>query len=106
MMVPRPPVNNRSNGAEGSSERETITLRALESGQTMDVVVLSKRVDRIHVMLGEGTHSVFCELKPTQDARAYVGSAMGREIIYECSRAQVQADIDRGGPAVRDSNAQ
>jgi hypothetical protein len=105
MTVPRSPVNNRSNGGEGSLARETITLRALESGQTMDVVVLSKRVDRIHVMLGEGTHSVFCELKPTEDALAYVGSAMGREIVYECSRAQVQADIDRGGPAVRDSNA-
>ncbi len=105
MTVPRSPVSNRSNGGEGSSGRETITLRALESGQTMDVVVLSKRVDRIHVMLGEGTHSVFCELKPTQDSLAYVGSAMGREIVYECSRAQVQADIDRGGPAVRDSNA-
>ena len=30
-------------------ERETISLRATESGQTMDVVVLSKRADRIHV---------------------------------------------------------
>jgi hypothetical protein len=105
MTASRPPVSNRSNAGEGSLERETITLRALDSGKTMDVVVLSKQVDRIQVMLGEGTHSVLCELKPTPDALAYVGSAMGREIVYEYSRAEVQADIDRGGPAVRDPNA-
>jgi len=86
-------------------ERETITLRATESGKTMDVVVLSKRADRIHVMLGEGTHSVFCELKPTHNALAYVGNAMGRDFVYERSRAQVQADIDQGGSVLRDSNS-
>ena len=77
----------------------------LESGQTMDVVVLSKRADRIHVILGEGTHSVFCELKPTRDASAYVGNAMGREIVYERSRAQVEADIEKQGPVDRDSSS-
>lgn len=67
--------------------------------------MLSKRADRIHVILGEGTHSVFCELKPTPDAHAYVGSAMGRELVYERSRAQVEADIDRRGPLLGDSNS-
>ena len=44
-------------------------------------------------MLHEGAHSVFCELKPTADARAYVGTSLGREIVYERSRAEVEADI-------------
>jgi len=104
-MVPHPPVRDRSTGEDGSIERETIAIRTTETGETMDVVVLSKRADRIHVILGEGTHSVFCELKPTRDARAYVGRAMGREIVYERSRAQVEADIDRRRPLGGDSNA-
>jgi hypothetical protein len=98
-----PPVRDRSDRQNGS--KETITLRATETGQTMDVVVLSKRADRIHVMLGEGTHSVFCELKPTRDACAYVGNAMGREMVYDRSRAQVEADIDRRGPLLGDSSS-
>jgi hypothetical protein len=32
---------------------------------------------------------------------AYAGSALGREIVYERSRDQVEADIDRLNPAVR-----
>jgi len=103
-MVPFPPVRDRSNGEDGSVKRETIAIRATETGQTMEVVVLSKRADRIQVILGDGTHTVFCELKPTRDEGAYVGNAMGREIVYERSRAQVEADIDRRGPLLGDSN--
>jgi DUF2075 family protein len=33
----------------------------------------------------------------------YAGSVMGRELIYERSRDQVQADIDRLNPALRKS---
>jgi hypothetical protein len=80
---------------------ERIKVRVTETGQTMDVVVLNKRADRIEVVLGEGVHSVRCALTPTRTAAAYVGSVMGREIVYERSRAQVQADIDRLNPAVR-----
>ena len=80
---------------------EKITVRATASGQTMEVVVLSKRAERIEVVLGEGVHSVRCELLPTRTAQAYAGSVMGREIVYERSRAQVQADIDRLKPGVR-----
>ena len=89
---------------DGLLERETISLRT-KDGQAIEVVVLSKRPDRIQVILGEGTHSVFCELKPTADARAYVGSAMGREIVYERSRAQVEADIAKGASRLGDSNS-
>jgi hypothetical protein len=82
---------------------EKIKVRVTESGQTMDVVVLSKRADRIEVVLGEGVHSVKCALTPTRTAAAYAGSVMGREIVYERSRDQVQADIDRLNPTVRRS---
>ena len=80
---------------------EKITVRATQSGQTMEVVVLSKQAHRIEVVLGEGIHSVRCELLPTRTELAYAGSVMGREIVYERSRAQVVADIDRVNPVVR-----
>ena len=79
---------------------EKITIRT-ETGQTLDVVVLNKRADRIQVVLGEGIHSVKCELVPTRNGLAYAGSVMGREIIYERSRAQVQADLDIRNPGLR-----
>jgi hypothetical protein len=81
---------------------EKIKVRITESGQTMDVVVYSKRAAGIQVVLGEGVHSVKCELTPTRTGLAYAGSAMGREIVYERSREQVQADIDRLNPALRE----
>ena len=82
---------------------EKIKLRT-ESGQILEVVVFDKRADRIQVVLGEGTHSVKCELTPTRNALAYAGSVMGRELVYERSREQVQADLDRDNPALRQSN--
>lgn len=66
-----------------------------EAGQELEVVILNKRPDRITVVLGEGVHSVKCDLMPTRNGLAYAGSVMGREIVYERSREQVQADIDR-----------
>ena len=81
---------------------EKISVRATESGQMLEVVVLSKRVHQIEVVLGEGVHSVKCALTPTRNGLAYAGSAMGREIVYERSREQVQADIDRVNPTVRE----
>ena len=83
-------------------EAEKIKVRA-ETGQTLEVVVLNKRADHITVVLGEGVHSVKCDLSPTRNGLAYAGSVMGREIIYERSRDQVQADIDRLNPMLRQS---
>lgn len=80
---------------------EQIRVRVTNTGQMLDVVVLSKRPERIEVVLGEGIHNVKCELTPTRNGRAYAGSVMGREIVYERSREQVQADIDRLNPALR-----
>jgi hypothetical protein len=85
-------------------ETEKIKVRVTETRQTMDVVVFNKRADRIEVVLGEGIHSVKCELTPTRNGLAYAGSVMGREIVYERSREQVQADIDRLNPALRQSS--
>ena len=82
---------------------EKIKLRT-ETGQMLDVVVLSKRPERIQVVLGEGVHSVKCDLAPTRNGLAYVGSVMGRELVYERSREQVQADIDRLNPTLNASS--
>jgi hypothetical protein len=82
---------------------EKIAVRITETGRTMDVVVLSKRANRIEVVLGEGVHSVKCELVPTRNGMAFVGKALGREIVYEVGPDQVQADLDRINPALRKS---
>jgi hypothetical protein len=74
---------------------EKITVRITTTGQTLDVVVLNKRADLIEIVLGEGVHSVRCRLTPTRNGMAYVGNAMGREIVYERPRAQVAADLER-----------
>jgi len=74
-----------------------------ETGQVIEVVVLSKNANRIEVVLGEGLHSVRAALTPTRNEMAYVGTVMGREIVYERSRAQVQADIDRLDPRLKKS---
>ena len=79
---------------------EKIKVR-MENGQLLDVVVYDKRADCIQVVLGEGIHNVRCDLRPTRNGLAYAGSVMGREIVYERSREQVQADIDRLNPSMR-----
>jgi len=79
---------------------EKIKVTVTDTGQTLELVVLNKRADRIQVVLGQGLHSVRCELTPTRNGLAYAGSAMGREIVYPRSREQVQADIDRLNPHV------
>ena len=82
---------------------ESIRVRITESGELLEVVVLRKRPERIEVVLGKGKHSVTCELTPTRTGAAYAGRVMGREIVYERSREQVEADIARLNPAMRPS---
>ena len=74
---------------------EKIQVRVTRTGQTLDVVVLNKRLDMIQIVLGEGAHNVRCDLTPTHNGSAYVGNAMGREIVYERSREDVKADLAR-----------
>jgi hypothetical protein len=82
---------------------EKITVRVTSTGQTMEVVVYSKRATGITVVLGEGVHNMKCELSPTRNGMAFAGTIAGREIVYERSQAQVQADIDRLNPNLRKS---
>ena len=64
---------------------EKITVRITESGKTMDVVVLSKHANRIQVVLGEGVHSVNCELAPTPLPHRFFRQGAG---AGNCVRAQ------------------
>jgi hypothetical protein len=84
---------------------EKIKVRVTATGQTLEVVVFSKRAEVITVVLGEGVHSVRCSLTPTRNGFAYAGNAMGREIVYERSQQQVRADIERLNPTVRGPRA-
>jgi hypothetical protein len=80
-----------------SGELKTMDAKKIkvqvESGQVLEVVVSSKELDEIWIVLGEGIHNAKCKLTPTRNKLAYAGSVMGREIIYERSVEQVQADI-------------
>ena len=67
----------------------------VEGSQTLEVVVSSKKTDAIWIVLGEGIHNMKCKLIPTRNSRAYAGSVMGRELVYERSVEQVRADIAR-----------
>ncbi len=82
---------------------QKIEVRVTETDQIMPVTVFSKRADRIDVVLGEGVHSVKCELLLTANGNAYAGSAMGREIVYERSRQQVEEDLAVENHDYRDS---
>ena len=82
---------------------EKIKVRLTESGKLVDVVVLNKHANRIQVVLGEGVHSVKCDLSPTPNRTAFSGKVLGREIVYERSPEQVQADLDRINPALKKS---
>jgi len=84
-------------------KNETITVINTESGQSMEVVVMSKRANLITVVIGQGVHNVQCDLTPTKNGQAYAGSVRGREIVYHRSPAQVQADLDRDNPALKKS---
>ena len=80
---------------------EKIKVRATETGQTLEVVVFSKSATQIEVVVGSGTHSVKCQLAPTGNGQAFAGNVMGRELVYERTPAQVQADIDALKPSTR-----
>jgi hypothetical protein len=84
-------------------DKQEIEVRVTETDKLMKVVVFSKSANKIEVVLGEGVHSVKCELLPTANGLAYAGSVMGREVVYERSREQVQADVELENHDYRDS---
>jgi len=84
---------------------EKITVRITETGKTMEVVLFGRRAEVIEVVIGEGMHSMKCALTPTRNGMAYAGSIMGREIVYERSREQVKADLEKLNPRVRGPRA-
>jgi hypothetical protein len=75
-------------------ESETIQLKT-ETGQAIEAVVLSKHADRIDVVIAQ---SLRCTLTPTRNQLAYVGVVRGRELTYERSRAQVEAELAKRDP--------
>ena len=75
-------------------ETEKIKLKT-EAGQTIEAVVLNKHADRIDVVFGE---SVRCSLTPTRNGLAYVGTVRGRDVTYERTRAQVEAELAKRDP--------
>jgi len=82
---------------------EKIKVRVTETDATMEVLIFSKKEEKIEVVLGEGIHSVKCELLPTANGVAYAGSVMGREVVYERSRAEVKAEVELEEHDYRDS---
>jgi len=84
-------------------QNETIKVTNTESGMEMDVVVYSKRADLITVIIGEGVHSVQCDLAPTKYKNSYAGSVLGREMIYHRSVEDVQAELDQHNPQLKKS---
>ena len=75
-------------------ESEKVKLKT-EAGQTIEAVVLNKHADRIDVVIGE---TVRCSLTPSRNQLAYVGSVRGREVTYERSRADVEAELAKRDP--------
>jgi hypothetical protein len=78
-------------------QTDKIQLRT-ETGQNIEAVLLSKHADRIEVVIGE---TVRCVLTPTRNERAYAGSVRGREVVYERSRADVEAELAKHDPRRR-----
>ncbi|GEM_PF-230908 len=84
-------LSRKSDGDGTCMADETIELRTVNDRKVAGVV-LSKSADAVWVVLGG---SVKCKLIPTRNGLAYAGSVMGREVVYERSVKQVQADIVR-----------
>lgn len=67
-----------------------------EAGKSIEVAVVDMTPNVITVALGEGIHNVKCKLVPTDNSRAYVGSVMGREVVYEVSVDEVKKMLGVG----------
>jgi hypothetical protein len=61
---------------------DKITVQS-EAGKAIEVAVIDMNPNGITIAIGEGIHNVKCKLVPTENGRAFVGSVMGREVVYE-----------------------
>lgn len=84
-------------------QNEKITVTNTETDQSMEVVVLKKQANLISIVIGEGVHSVQCDLTPTKYGQTYAGSVLGREMIYHRSQEDVEAELKRENPAIKKS---
>ena len=84
-------------------ENEIIKL-VTEKGPEIEALVFSKKKQQIEVVIGEGVHSVRCKLEPTPNGSAYVGSIMGRELVYKRTPKEIQAELDSANPELRQSS--
>ena len=75
-------------------QNEIIKVRITETGVVVEVVVFSKRAGAIEVVVGEGVHNMKCTLTPTRNGLAYAGSLRGRELVYERSQKDVEAELN------------
>jgi hypothetical protein len=75
-------------------QTEKIKVRVTETGQQLEVVVFNKRAGAIEVVIGEGVHNMRCTLTPTRNGLAYAGSVRGRELVYERSVKDVEAELN------------
>ncbi len=66
-----------------------------ETDQRLEVDVTSYKIDAIWILVGKGEHSIKCKLMPSRNQLAYVGSVMGRELIFQRSVRQVREDLQR-----------
>ena len=73
---------------------QAVTRRCQVATHIVDALA-KHGLDVIQIVLGEGVHNVRCDLTPTRNGLAYVGNAMGRELVYERSREDVKADLAR-----------
>ena len=75
-------------------QNEKIKVRITETGVVVEVVIFSKRAGAIEVVVGEGVHNMKCTLTPTRNGLAYAGSLRGRELVYERSQKDVEAELN------------
>jgi len=100
---PGPALRETARRSEGvaTMDAERIKVRVTETGQLLDVVVYSKRADRIEIVLGEGIHNVKCELtRPGWACPTRKREGAGARL--RASREQVQADLDKLNPKLRE----
>ena len=74
---------------------EKITVKS-EAGKGIEVAVIEMTPHAISIAIGEGIHNVRCKLVPTDNGRAFFGSVMGREVVYETSVDEVNKMLGVG----------